>query len=75
MVLQFRRKGLSESYPEDRIVLHLEPNPVRLEGAISFDAESYAFDFGRYVDNELAASRCPREDAFRWSSARMRTRG
>ena len=59
VVLQFRRKGLSESYPEDRIVLHLEPNPVRLEGAISFDAESYAFDFGRYVDNELGRFTLP----------------
>ncbi len=51
--LRFRRKGLEEIYPEDRIVVRLSANPVRLEGAISFDMESYTFDFESYVDNEL----------------------
>ncbi len=53
IILQFRRQGLNETYPEDQIVLHLSANPVRLEGPISFDMENHSFDFGRYVENEL----------------------
>ncbi len=51
--LRFKRKGLNNVYPEDRIVLHLSANPVKVEGELSFDQETYSFDFERYVDNEL----------------------
>ena len=51
--LRFRRKGLSDSYPEDRIVVHLSANPVQIEGLLSFDTKSYVCDFNRYIDNEL----------------------
>ena len=51
--LKFRRKGLNNVYPEDRILVTLSANPVDLEGEISFDTKSYSFDFDRYVDNEL----------------------
>lgn len=54
VVLQFRRKGLDELYVEDQIHLHLSANPTQIEGEPSFDTESYSYDFGRYVDNELA---------------------
>ncbi len=57
--LRFRRKGLNNTYPEDRILIHLSANPVTIEGAISFDPESYAFDFGRYIDNELGRFTLP----------------
>ena len=53
LVLRFRRKGLTDVYPEDVIQLHLEANPVALEGELHFDPETYTHDFGRYVDNEL----------------------
>ena len=53
MELVFKRKGLSDIYPEDRIMLHLSSNPVRLEGELLFDPETYVCDFGRYIDNEL----------------------
>ena len=57
--LMFRRRGLGETYPEDAIVLNLSSNPTVLEGQISFDTDSYAFDFGRYVDNELGRFTLP----------------
>ena len=59
--LIFRRKGLANIYPEDRITVTLQANPVQLEGMISFDEQSYAFDFDRYVDNELARFTLPAE--------------
>ena len=59
VALRFRRKGFEEVYPEDCIVLRLPANPTRIEGAISFDAGSYAYDFGRYVDNELGRLTLP----------------
>lgn len=43
--LKFRRKGLNNVYPEDRILITLSANPVDLEGEISFDTKSYSFDF------------------------------
>lgn len=61
VTLRFRRKGLDEIYPEDRITLRLEANPTVIEGPITFDTEEYAFDFGRYVDNELGRFILPAE--------------
>ncbi len=61
VTLRFRRKGLDEVYPEDRITLYLEANPTITEGPISFDAETHTFDFGRYVDNELGRFILPKE--------------
>lgn len=58
-LLRFRRKGFDEVYPEDRIALHLSPNPTRLEGLISFAAGRYDYAFGRYVDNELGRFTLP----------------
>ena len=58
-VLQFRRKGLERVYPEDRIVLKLSSNPAYIEGEMDFDSEGYAYDFGRYVDNELGVLTLP----------------
>lgn len=57
--LTFRRRGLDDSYPEDVIVFKLSSNPTLLEGPISFDSESYSFDFGKYVDNELGRFTLP----------------
>lgn len=48
----FRRKGLKEVYDEDNIKLILQENPIRLEGFI-FDRQTYACDFGKYIDNEM----------------------
>ncbi len=59
--IQFRRKGLNNIYPEDRLTIRLLANPVRLEGEIAFDIDSYAFDFDRYVDNELGRFILPAE--------------
>lgn len=49
----FRRKGLNNVYAEDRITLRLEANPTVIEGEMSFADGAVAYDFGRYVDNEL----------------------
>lgn len=57
--LQFRRKGLNNVYPEDRILVDLSANPVNLDGQISFDTKNYSFDFERYVDNELGRFTLP----------------
>ena len=57
--LQFRRKGLKQVYPDDRIALRLSPNPVLLEGEMDFSTGDYAYDFGRYVDNELGVLTVP----------------
>lgn len=57
--LQFRRKGLKQVYPDDRIALRLSPNPVLLEGEMDFSTGDYAYDFGRYVDNELGVLTIP----------------
>ena len=59
IALQFRRKGLKQVYPDDRIALRLSPNPVLLEGEMDFSTGDYAYDFGRYVDNELGVLTVP----------------
>lgn len=51
--LQFHRKGLDNSYPEDHIRLVLQANPVQIDGLMSFDTKTYAHRFDRYIDNEL----------------------
>ncbi len=51
--LCFRRKGLQHVYPEDAITFDLSANPTALSGDMKFSIGTYAFDFGRYVDNEL----------------------
>lgn len=51
--LRFRRKGLEQFYPEERILLTLEANPSRTQGALEFDNAEHTVDFERYVDNEL----------------------
>ncbi len=53
VAVRFRRKGLEQFYPEDRILLRLTGNPTRIEGDLDFDNADYTVDFGRYVDNEL----------------------
>lgn len=59
VVLQFRRKGLTNAYPEDCIRLSASPNPVTVSGLLAFDPETYACDFGRYIDNELGVLSLP----------------
>lgn len=59
VVLQFRRKGLNDIYQEDQIILHLSANPTAIEGLMSFDANSYTFDFNRYADNEYGRFTLP----------------
>ena len=51
--VRFRRKGLEQVYPEDRILLQLAANPSRIEGDLDFDNAAYTVDFDRYVENEL----------------------
>ena len=58
-VVRFRRKGLTHAYPDDSLVLRLLPNPVRLEGPMNFDTDTYEHDFDRYVDNELGLFALP----------------
>lgn len=43
---------MKEVYDEDNIKLILQENPIRLEGFI-FDRQTYACDFGKYIDNEM----------------------
>ncbi|HJC26657.1 MAG TPA: hypothetical protein H9760_03355 [Candidatus Alistipes stercoravium] len=59
--LRFRRKGLAMTYPEDRLTLRLEANPIRLEGDLTFADGNTVCDFGRYVDNELGRLTLPDE--------------
>lgn len=59
VVMQFRRKGLSNIYPDDCIVLKLLPNPTTVTGPMNFDNEDYQYDFGRYVDNQLGVFTLP----------------
>lgn len=58
-VMQFRRKSLSNVYPDDRIVLRLLPNPTIVTGPMNFDTDHYEHDFGCYVDNELGVFTLP----------------
>ena len=57
--LRFRRKGLANAYPEDYIRLSVAPNPVTISGLLTFEAETYTCDFGRYIDNELGVVTLP----------------
>lgn len=59
VVVQFRRKGLSHVYPDDNIVLRLQPNPTTVSGPLDFDTPGYVHDFGRYVDNLLGEFTLP----------------
>lgn len=59
MTLQFHRKGLDNSYPEDGIRLVLQANPVQIEGLLTFDTETYTHRFDRYIDNELGTFTLP----------------
>lgn len=57
--LLFRRVGFENVYPEDRILLRLSANPTSLTGLLQFDPETYACDFGRYIENELGRFTLP----------------
>ena len=57
--LDFRRKNLSNAYPEDNIKVKLSANPVTVEGVMDFDNPSYSYDFAMYVDNELGVFSIP----------------
>ena len=57
--VRFRRKGLEQLYPEDRILLRLDANPTRIEGGLDFDNAAYEVDFDRYVENELGVFTLP----------------
>ena len=59
VVLRFRRKGLATTYPEDRLTLRLEANPLRVEGDLTFANGNTVCDFDRYVDNELGRLTLP----------------
>ena len=59
--LQFHRKGLDNSYPEDRIRLVLQANPTQIDGLLTFDTQTYAHRFDHYIDNELATLTLPEE--------------
>lgn len=57
--LRFRRKGLTEVYPEDKIELILEKNPTAVTGSLQFDMRSASCDFAAYVDGELGSLTLP----------------
>lgn len=57
--LQFHRKGLDNSYPEDHIRLVLQANPTQMEGLLDFDLQNYTHCFDHYIDNELATITLP----------------
>ena len=61
VVLNFHRKGLEHSYPDDAIILKLSSNPTRLSGGMDFDNPWYTHDFRRYVENELGVFTLPAE--------------
>lgn len=52
--IQFRRKGMTEVYEEDRITLNLEENPTTVSGDLKFDLNGVC-NFGKYVDNGLGS--------------------
>lgn len=56
--VQFRRKGLQAVYPDDCLTLVLSENPTSLTGLLDF-RNGYSYDFGRYIDNELAVFTLP----------------
>lgn len=51
-VIRFRRKGMTEFYDEDRIVLNLGDNPTKLSGDLKFNVDGVC-DFEKYVENTL----------------------
>lgn len=57
--MQFRRKGLEESYPEDRITVTLKANSATLTGVLRFDMLTATCDFGKWVDGELGVLTLP----------------
>lgn len=56
--LRFHRKGLNQTYPDDFLTLVLTENPTHMEGLLHYN-DSYEFDFGRYIDNELSILTLP----------------
>ncbi len=62
--LMFRRKGFNENYPDDYVNVVMSENPVKLEGLIHF-GDSASFDFGRYIDGELAVLNVPDDKVVR----------
>lgn len=56
--LYFHRKGLNENYPDDSIGITLSANPVKIQGMVHF-VDGFEYDFGRYIDNELARLTVP----------------
>lgn len=56
--LRFHRKGLNQTYPDDYLTLVLSDNPTKIEGLIQYN-DSYVYDFGRYIDNELGILTLP----------------
>ena len=62
--LMFRRKGFNENYPDDYVNVVMSENPVKLEGLIHF-GDSASFDFGRYIDGELAVLSVPDDKVIR----------
>ncbi len=57
--LLFHRKGLENTYAEDRLTLSVSPNPTTVSGLLAFDRDSHACDFARYIDNELGVLTLP----------------
>lgn len=53
-IIRFRRKGMTEIYDEDCIVLTMEENPTKTSGLLMFDLDGVC-DFGKYVDNGLGS--------------------
>lgn len=56
--MQFQRKGMKETYPDDYLTIVLPENPTKIEGLFSF-IDSYTFDFGKYIDNEYGVLTIP----------------
>lgn len=56
--MQFQRKGMTETYPDDYLTIVLPENPTKIEGLLSF-IDSYTHDFGKYIDNELGVLTIP----------------
>lgn len=57
----FHRKGLTNSYPEDNILIRMTGNPTTSKGALEFGIDTYTHDFNRYIDNEFGIFTLPPE--------------
>lgn len=57
----FHRKGLTNSYPEDNILIRMTGNPTTSQGALEFGIDTYTHDFNRYIDNEFGIFTLPPE--------------